>query len=38
MARIPTRQCVFIARNLPKHFFREATMKYQAIIAGTVGN
>ncbi len=33
----PNKAVCFHCSNLPKHFFREATMKYQAIIAGTVG-
>jgi L-fucose isomerase-like protein len=33
----PDKAVCFHCSNLPKHFFREATMKYQAIIAGTVG-
>ena len=33
----PDKAVCFHCSNLPKHFFREVTMKYQAIIAGTVG-
>lgn len=33
----PDKAVCFHCSNLPKHFFREAKMDYQAIIAGTVG-
>lgn len=33
----PDKAVCFHCSNLPKHFFREVTMDYQAIIAGTVG-
>ncbi len=33
----PDKAVCFHCSNLPKHFFKEVTMKYQAIIAGTVG-
>jgi L-fucose isomerase-like protein len=33
----PNKAVCFHCSNLPKHFFREAKMDYQAIIAGTVG-
>jgi L-fucose isomerase-like protein len=33
----PDKAVCFHCSNLPKHFFREVKMKYQAIIAGTVG-
>lgn len=33
----PNKAVCFHCSNLPKHFFREVTMDYQAIIAGTVG-
>jgi L-fucose isomerase-like protein len=33
----PNKAVCFHCSNLPRHFFREATMKYQSIIAGTVG-
>ncbi|MGB7846566.1 MAG: L-fucose/L-arabinose isomerase family protein [Candidatus Acidiferrum sp.] len=33
----PNKAVCFHCSNLPKHFFREVRMDYQAIIAGTVG-
>lgn len=33
----PNKAVCFHCSNLPKHFFQEVTMDYQAIIAGTVG-
>src|SRR5246127_5605958 len=33
----PNKAVCFHCSNLPKHFFREVKMDYQAIIAGTVG-
>ena len=33
----PNKAVCFHCSNLPKHFFKEVTMDYQAIIAGTVG-
>jgi L-fucose isomerase-like protein len=33
----PNKAVCFHCSNLPKHFFRDVTMDYQAIIAGTVG-
>jgi L-fucose isomerase-like protein len=33
----PNKAVCFHCSNLPKHFFREVTMDFQAIIAGTVG-
>jgi L-fucose isomerase-like protein len=33
----PNKAVCFHCSNLPKHFFREVKMEYQAIIAGTVG-
>jgi L-fucose isomerase-like protein len=33
----PDKAVCFHCSNLPKHFFQEVTMDYQAIIAGTVG-
>jgi L-fucose isomerase-like protein len=33
----PNKAVCFHCSNLPKHFFREARMDFQAIIAGTVG-
>ncbi len=33
----PNKAVCFHCSNLPKHFFEEVTMDYQAIIAGTVG-
>ena len=33
----PDKAVCFHCSNLPKHFFREVKMEYQAIIAGTVG-
>jgi L-fucose isomerase-like protein len=33
----PNKAVCFHCSNLPKHFFREVSMNYQAIIAGTVG-
>ena len=33
----PDKAVCFHCSNLPKHFFKEVTMDYQAIIAGTVG-
>jgi L-fucose isomerase-like protein len=33
----PDKAVCFHCSNLPKHFFREVAMDYQAIIAGTVG-
>jgi len=33
----PNKAVCFHCSNLPKHFFREVAMSYQAIIAGTVG-
>ena len=33
----PNKCVCFHCSNLPKHFFKEVTMDYQAIIAGTVG-
>jgi L-fucose isomerase-like protein len=33
----PDKAVCFHCSNLPKHFFKEARMDYQAIIAGTVG-
>jgi L-fucose isomerase-like protein len=33
----PDKAVCFHCSNLPKHFFREVEMSYQAIIAGTVG-
>ena len=33
----PNKAVCFHCSNLPKHFFRDVRMKYQAIIAGTVG-
>ncbi|MGH9815348.1 MAG: L-fucose/L-arabinose isomerase family protein [Candidatus Acidiferrales bacterium] len=33
----PDKAVCFHCSNLPKHFFREVSMDYQAIIAGTVG-
>jgi len=33
----PDKAVCFHCSNLPKHFFQEARMDYQAIIAGTVG-
>jgi L-fucose isomerase-like protein len=33
----PDKAVCFHCSNLPKHFFRDVTMDYQAIIAGTVG-
>ena len=33
----PNKAVCFHCSNLPKHFFKEAKMDYQAIIAGTVG-
>ena len=34
---IRTRRSASTARNLPKHFFADVVMDFQAIIAGTVG-
>jgi L-fucose isomerase-like protein len=33
----PNKAVCFHCSNLPKHFFKEVRMEYQAIIAGTVG-
>jgi L-fucose isomerase-like protein len=33
----PNKAVCFHCSNLPKHFFKDVTMDYQAIIAGTVG-
>jgi len=33
----PDKAVCFHCSNLPKHFFSDARMDYQAIIAGTVG-